>query len=311
MKFLRVMTLAALVSLPGTVVQVYGQQEKRDEKQAQPEKQQAQPRQQAQPKEKAQAQPRQQAQPKEKAQAQPRQQAQPKEKAQAEPRQQAQPKAKAQAQPRQQAQPKEKAQAQPRQQEQPKAKAQAQPRQQAQPKEKAQAQPRQQAQPKEKAQAQPRQQAQQSNPGGQKSSYSPPQRTRQQAQTWQQQSGWRQGGGWQGQATFQQDRSSNWGSDHRTWGQRGGYGGYYIPLASFDLHFGAGHWFRIHSLPMIVDGYPRFQYGGFTFMMVDPWPGDWAQDWYASDDVYVGYDNGYYLYDRMHPGEAVAITVVL
>ena len=227
MKFLRVMTLAALVSLPGTVVQVYGQQEKRDEKQAQPEKQQAQPRQQAQPKEKAQA------------------------------------------------------------------------------------QPRQQAQPKEKAQAQPRQQAQQSNPGGQKSSYSPPQRTRQQAQTWQQQSGWRQGGGWQGQATFQQDRSSNWGSDHRTWGQRGGYGGYYIPLASFDLHFGAGHWFRIHSLPMIVDGYPRFQYGGFTFMMVDPWPGDWAQDWYASDDVYVGYDNGYYLYDRMHPGEAVAITVVL
>jgi hypothetical protein len=46
-------------------------------------------------------------------------------------------------------------------------------------------------------------------------------------------------------------------------------------------------------------------------MLVDPWPYDWAQDWYASDDVYVGYDSGYYLYNRMHPGEAVAIAVVL
>jgi hypothetical protein len=46
-------------------------------------------------------------------------------------------------------------------------------------------------------------------------------------------------------------------------------------------------------------------------MMVDPWPYDWSQDWYAADDVYVGYDDGYYLYNRMHPGEAIAITVVL
>jgi hypothetical protein len=272
MKFLRILTLAGIVLLPGTGLQVYGQQEKRDEKHAKPEKQQAQPQQHQQ------QQPKQQAQPKERAQAQPRQQSQPKEKAQAQPRQESQPKEKAQAQPKQQAQPKEKAQSQPRQQQQ---------------------------------RAQHQQPAQQGNPSGQRSSYAPPQRTRQQAQTWQQQGGWRQQGGWQGQATFQQDRSSNWGSEHRDWGQRGGYGGYYIPLASFDLHFGTGHWFRIHSQPYIVAGYPRFQYGGFTFMMVDPWPGDWSQDWYASDDVYVGYDNGYYLYDRMHPGEAVAISVVL
>jgi hypothetical protein len=58
MKFLKIMTLAALVSLPGTVVQVYGQQEKRDEKQAKPEKQQAQPQQHAQqPKQQAQSTP--------------------------------------------------------------------------------------------------------------------------------------------------------------------------------------------------------------------------------------------------------------
>ena len=46
-------------------------------------------------------------------------------------------------------------------------------------------------------------------------------------------------------------------------------------------------------------------------MMVDPWPYDWGTDWYSTDEMYVGYDNGYYLYDRMHPGEAVAITVVM
>ena len=70
-------------------------------------------------------------------------------------------------------------------------------------------------------------------------------------------------------------------------------------------------WFRIQSQPIIVGGYPRFQYGGYTFMMVDPWPENWAQNWYSADDVYVGYDNGYYLYNRDYPGEAIAITVVL
>jgi hypothetical protein len=28
-------------------------------------------------------------------------------------------------------------------------------------------------------------------------------------------------------------------------------------------------------------GYPRFQYGGFSFMLVDPWLEYWAEDWYA------------------------------
>jgi hypothetical protein len=60
-----------------------------------------------------------------------------------------------------------------------------------------------------------------------------------------------------------------------------------------------------------VAGYPRFQYGGFAFMMVDPWPEDWAANWYSSDEVYIAYDNGYYLYDRSHPGEGIAIAVVL
>jgi hypothetical protein len=155
-----------------------------------------------------------------------------------------------------------------------------------------------------------RQSAQTTRPSPQQRSYTPPLRTQQQARTWQQQSGWRQDGAWQAHASWQLSRSSNWQTDHRTWSQRGGYGGYYIPQDSFSLHFGAGNWFRIQSQPTIVDGYPRFQYGGYSFMMVDPWPADWAQDWYASDDVYVGFDNGYYLYNRQYPGEAIAITVV-
>jgi hypothetical protein len=58
-------------------------------------------------------------------------------------------------------------------------------------------------------------------------------------------------------------------------------------------------------------GYPEFSYGGFSFLMVDPWPSDWASDWYMSDDVYIGFDDGYYLYDRRYPQEGVAISIQL
>jgi hypothetical protein len=228
--------------------------------------------------------------------------AQPQQRAQ-QPKQPAQPQQRAE-QPKQPAQPQQRAQ-QPKQAAQPQQRAQ-QPKQPAQPQQRAQ-QPKQPAQPQQRAEP-----AQQAKSGGQRAgSYAPPQRSTQQAQAWQQKSGWRQSGGWQGGATFQADRSSNWGSEHRTWGQRGGYGGYYIPQASFGLYFGVGHLFRIGSQPFLVGGYPEFRYGGYTFMMVDPWPGDWSPDWFNADQLYVGYDNGYYLYDQMHPGEAVALTVVM
>ncbi len=56
---------------------------------------------------------------------------------------------------------------------------------------------------------------------------------------------------------------------------------------------------------------PLVSYGGFSFVLVDPWPGNWAQNWYATDDVHIGYDNRYYLYDRSYPGVGLAITVAL
>ena len=46
-------------------------------------------------------------------------------------------------------------------------------------------------------------------------------------------------------------------------------------------------------------------------MMVDPWPAYWPDNWYSNDDVYINYDDGYYLYNRRYPGAAIAITVVL
>jgi len=107
------------------------------------------------------------------------------------------------------------------------------------------------------------------------------------------------------------NRDPNWGRDHRTWAQRGGYGGYYIPQDRFDLYFGPEHWFRIHSLPSIYMGYPRFAYGGFSFLLVDPWPEAWGDGWFQSDDLYIGYDDGYYLYDRRFPGVGLALIVVL
>ena len=138
-----------------------------------------------------------------------------------------------------------------------------------------------------------------------------PQRTRQQAVAWEKQRGWLRQGGWQGGTTWQQAGARRWENQHRNWAQRGGYGGYYIPQDRFSLYFGRRHWFRMHSRPVMYMGYPRFAYGGYSFLLLDPWPGYWGEDWYQADDVYVDYDDGYYLYNRRYPSVRLAISVVL
>jgi len=51
----------------------------------------------------------------------------------------------------------------------------------------------------------------------------------------------------------------------------------------------------------------RFAYGGYSFGFVDPWPTGWGY----SDDVYVVYsDDGYYTYDRVHPGVRISINIL-
>ncbi len=138
------------------------------------------------------------------------------------------------------------------------------------------------------------------------------QRPGQQARAWQERRGWaQQGGGWQGRNTWEQGRARRWESEHRSWAQRGGYGGYYIPQSSFSLNFGSRNSFRMQGRPTMYMGYPRFNYRGFSFLMVDPWPEYWQQNWYANDDVYIDYDGGYYLHNRRHPGIRLAITVAM
>ncbi len=80
-----------------------------------------------------------------------------------------------------------------------------------------------------------------------------------------------------------------------------------IPDDRFHSNFGNEHRFRIGS-PQMVGGYSRFQYGGYWFGFVQPWP----VAWYYTDDVYVDYvDGGYYLYNPYYPGTRVSINVVL
>jgi hypothetical protein len=112
-------------------------------------------------------------------------------------------------------------------------------------------------------------------------------------------------------AAWQGHRAQNWKSEHRDWRERGGYNGYRIPEDRYRGNFGPDHAFRIYSNPVvIIEGYPRFQYGGFWFGAVDPWPEYWAVNWYDDDDVYIIYsDDGYYVYNRRYPRDRIAIQV--
>ena len=112
---------------------------------------------------------------------------------------------------------------------------------------------------------------------------------------------------WQGQ------RAQNFRSEHRSWQDRGGYGGYRIPDSRFRGHFGMGHAFRMARYPMVmVGGSARFQCNGFWFSQLDPWPEYWDARWYDDDDMFViCCDGGYYLSNRRYPADRIAISVSL
>jgi hypothetical protein len=78
-----------------------------------------------------------------------------------------------------------------------------------------------------------------------------------------------------------------------------------IPDDRFRASFGRGHTFHV-SRTDFVGRSRRFQYGGFWFAMVNPWPVEWLY----TDSVYVDYMNGeYFLCDPIHPGVYLSITV--
>jgi hypothetical protein len=80
-----------------------------------------------------------------------------------------------------------------------------------------------------------------------------------------------------------------------------------IPDDKFRAQFGRQHTFKV-SRTTTAQGQPGFQYGGYSFAIVDAWPTDWSY----SDECYVDYVDGeYFLFDLLHPGVGVAIVVVL
>jgi hypothetical protein len=72
----------------------------------------------------------------------------------------------------------------------------------------------------------------------------------------------------------------------------------------YRASFGNEHHFRVNR-----GDYDnrRFEYGGYSFGFIDPWP----SDWYYTDDVYVVYDDGgYYMYDAVHPGIRISVNIL-
>ncbi len=87
-------------------------------------------------------------------------------------------------------------------------------------------------------------------------------------------------------------------------GPRGKSG--HIPDDKFRAHFGRGHTFTAKTV--IVQGQAQFQYGGYSFQLVDVWPVGWAY----TDECYIDYIDGeYFLFDLLHPGVRVAVFVVM
>jgi hypothetical protein len=108
--------------------------------------------------------------------------------------------------------------------------------------------------------------------------------------------------GEQGQQAARQDERHDHQADARE-GKRGGH----IPDDRFHANFGRQHTFTIGQ-PVIVEGSPRFQYGGYWFLIAQPWPVGWAY----TDPVYVDYiDDEYFLLSPVHPGVQIVINVIL
>jgi type IV secretory pathway VirB10-like protein len=78
-----------------------------------------------------------------------------------------------------------------------------------------------------------------------------------------------------------------------------------IPEAKFRSNFGSSHTFHV-SRSEFAHGSGRFQYGGYWFNVVDPWPVAWLY----TDNVYVDYLNGgYFLCNPAHPGVFISINI--
>jgi hypothetical protein len=87
----------------------------------------------------------------------------------------------------------------------------------------------------------------------------------------------------------------------RTAGNRGGQ----IPADKFKANFGQQHTFRVTQADYSNH---RFQYGGYSFGFVDPWPSNWL---YTQNVYVVDIDGVYYLCNASFPGVNLALSFTL
>jgi len=82
----------------------------------------------------------------------------------------------------------------------------------------------------------------------------------------------------------------------------GGNGGGRIPDDRFRANFGREHRFRVSQGDY---SNRRFQYGGYSFGFVDPWPSNWL---YTQEVFVVEIDGMYYLCNPMYPGVNITLS---
>jgi|HubBroStandDraft_6_1064221.scaffolds.fasta_scaffold171150_2 hypothetical protein len=106
----------------------------------------------------------------------------------------------------------------------------------------------------------------------------------------------------QSQAHSEHAQNSN---AHQSNEHRAGYShGDRISDAHYASHFGREHSFHVNRGDY---DHRRFDYGGYSWGFVEPWPVAWGY----SDDVYVVYaDGGYYMYNRAHSGVRISINIL-
>jgi hypothetical protein len=80
-----------------------------------------------------------------------------------------------------------------------------------------------------------------------------------------------------------------------------------ISQEQFQAQFGQAHTFNMPGPPMMVGGFPRFQYSGFWFVLEEPWPNYWVDN----DEFYIVFDGGlYWLCDYNDPGVQIELVVI-
>ncbi len=79
-----------------------------------------------------------------------------------------------------------------------------------------------------------------------------------------------------------------------------------IPDDRYKANFGRDHRFRVSEADYRRDR--RFQYGGYWFGFVQPWPSNWL---YTQDVYVVEIDGVYYLCNASYPGVNIALSVTL